>query len=90
MARTPSKVDYETSVPGYRMDAVEIKQEDTGGAFVRRPVVGLGDEESYYTAKITPEGGLAIDSPSLATLECILEELKLIRMHLNQLTEIER
>jgi PII-like signaling protein len=90
MARKPKKFEFVPSAFDRKHDAVDIKQEDTGGAYVHRQVIGLGDGEEYHTAKVTAEGGLAVSTPAVEILEAVLQELKVMNMHLNHLTELER
>lgn len=81
----PAKFQYSPRIPGYKHDAVEVKQNDSGNAPVLRPVVVLGDPR---------DGNMVIDKrvfdEQTTLLGEILEELMKITMHLNQLTEIER
>jgi hypothetical protein len=80
----PSKFQYSPRIPGYKHDAVEVNQSDTGNAPVLRPVVVLGDPN---------EGAVVIDralfEAQVICLGKILEELQKMNEHLNQITEYE-
>lgn len=90
------KLDLEQ---GEYTDLVRVTQTDTGADLVNREVVVLGDAEDgglvANVASQTATSGAGLVTKELRSedivngLNAIRDELVMIRMHLNQITELE-